>query len=47
MTELVIGFIPLANATTLLIAVHKRFCARERLDVDGAQSVITAAELFK
>ena len=39
MTELVIGFIPLADAATLLIAVDKGFCAAEGLDVELVREV--------
>src|SRR6476620_1326948 len=40
MTEaLRIGFIPLADATALLIAVDKGFCAAEGLDIDLVREV--------
>jgi NitT/TauT family transport system ATP-binding protein len=39
MTKLRIGFIPLADATALLIAVDKGFCAAEGLDVELVREV--------
>ncbi len=39
MTRLRIGFIPLADATALLIAVDKGFCAAEGLDVELVREV--------
>jgi two-component system, oxyanion-binding sensor len=39
MTQLRIGFIPLADATALLIAVDKGFCAREGLEVELVREV--------
>jgi NitT/TauT family transport system ATP-binding protein len=39
MTQLRIGFIPLADATALLIAVDKGFCAAEGLDVELVREV--------
>jgi ABC-type nitrate/sulfonate/bicarbonate transport system substrate-binding protein len=39
MTKLRIGFIPLADAAALLVAVDKGFCAREGLDIDLVREV--------
>ena len=39
MSELRIGFIPLADAAALLIAVDKGFCADEGLDVELVREV--------
>jgi NitT/TauT family transport system ATP-binding protein len=39
MTKLRIGFIPLADAAALLVAVDKGFCAGEGLDVDPVREV--------
>jgi NitT/TauT family transport system ATP-binding protein len=39
MTKLRIGFIPLADATALLVAVDKGFCANEGLDVELVREV--------
>ncbi|MBV8838999.1 MAG: ABC transporter substrate-binding protein, partial [Alphaproteobacteria bacterium] len=39
MIELRVGFIPLADATALLIAVDKGFCAAEGLEVELVREV--------
>ena len=39
MTKLRIGFIPLADATALLVAVDKGFCAHEGLDIELVREV--------